>query len=232
VKDAYVTRRSLVWLPAAVAGIVLVAGSPARAADIVYEYKVEHPRYGNIGTYMNVIKSSGDATEVDTELHIAVKLLGITVHREDATRTEKWQGNRLVRFDGVTVTNGTRVEVHGEARDDSFLVTTPTGTITAPAQVHPSNPWSAMVLDTDVMLGAKTGHVETVTVSGGRVEPVTFDGVDLRLKRYDIVGSKHDSVWIDDRGLPVAFRTEEDGSQIDFVLTRPPLSEAANRASN
>jgi len=227
-----VTRRCLLWLPAVVAGILFLAGPSARAADIVYEYKIEHPRYGNIGTYKNVMKSSGDKVEVDSELHVAVKVLGIVVHREDAKRTEQWQGDRLVRFDGVTDTNGTRAEVHGEARDDGFVLSTPTGTFTASANVHPSNPWSAMVLDTDTMMGAKSGRVEKVSVSGGRVEPVKFDGMDLRLKRYDITGTKHQTVWIDDKGVPVAFRTEEDGAAIDFVLTRPPLGEAANHASN
>ena len=54
----------------------------------------------------------------------------------------------------------------------------------------------------------------------------------LRLKRYDIVGNKRQSVWFDDRGIPVAFRTVEENTPIDFVVTRPPLSAAANSALN
>src|SRR6185312_9926525 len=105
----------------------------------------------------NVVKDIGDHVQIDTELHVAVKLLGVVVHREDAARTETWQGGRLVRFDGVTETNGTKLAIHGEARGDQFVVTTPSGTITAPATVHPSNPWAAKVLDTDMMMSVKSG---------------------------------------------------------------------------
>jgi len=36
----------------------------------------EHPRYGTIGTYSNVIKKVGENLEIQTELHVAVKLFG------------------------------------------------------------------------------------------------------------------------------------------------------------
>lgn len=226
--------RGLVWLlmsaPAA------LPFRPAHAADTVYEYHIEHPRYGDIGTYRNTIRETGADAQVDTDMHVAVKVLGIVVFREDAKRTENWQGDRLMRFASVTDTNGTKIEVHGEAHDDSFIVTTPTGTITAPAQVHPSNPWTTKVFDTDVMMSTKSGRVEKVSVTGGRIEPVTFDGIDFRLKRYDIVGTKRQSVWLDDRGVPVAFRTEEDGASVDFVLNRPragdPTGGSQVRAQN
>lgn len=208
-------------------GTVILAGMlacaiafPALAAPERYEYRVVHPSYGDIGTYTNTVDRVGDDTEVTSELRIAVRLLGIVVYRQEARRTEHWHGNRLVRFDGVTVTNGDSLPVHGEARGGSFIVTTPSGTVRAPADVHPSNPWSSMVLDTDHMMSTKTGRVETVRVSGGEVEPVTLPGATLRLHQYEIVSDKHQFVWLDDRGTPIAFRTVERGTPVDFVLTR------------
>jgi hypothetical protein len=227
-----VTGRSYSCLAVLLAAALSLAGGPASAAEAVYEYHIEHPTYGDIGTYSNVVKDFGDHVQIDTVLHVAVKLLGVVVHREDAVRTETWQGGRLVRFDGVTETNGTKLAIHGEARGDQFVVTTPSGTIAAPATVHPSNPWSANVLNTDMMMSAKSGRVEKVNVSAGTVDQVKFDGKDLRLKRYDIVGGKRQSVWFDDRGIPVAFRIIEDDTPIDFVVTRPPLNAASNSARN
>lgn len=219
------------------AAALLLPGPHARAAEIVYQYHIEHPTYGDIGTYSNVIKNLGDHEEINTELHVAVKVLGIVVHREDAKRSELWQGNRLVRFDSATETNGTTVTIHGEAKGDEFVVTTPTGTITAPARVHPSNPWDAAVLDTDTMMSAKSGRIDKVTVTPGVVEQVKFDGKDMRLTRYDIVDNKRQSVWFDDRGTPVAFRAIEDGATIDFVLqifprTSPPTARRTSRPAS
>lgn len=226
------TGRSFSCLALMLAAALSFSRQSALAADAVYEYHIEHPTYGNIGTYANVVKDFGDHVQVDTTLHVVVKLLGIVVHREDLQRTETWQDGRLVRFDGMTETNGNKLAIHGEARGDQFIVTTPSGTITAPGTVHPSNPWSFKVLDTNIMMSAKSGRVEKVTVGPGSVEQVKFDGMDLRLKRYDIVGDKRQSVWFDDHGLPVAFRTIEEDTAIDFVLTRPPLSTVADSALN
>jgi len=217
--------------PALFAGLVMLA--PASwASQTVYEYHIEHPRYGDIGTYTNVVNDEGGSAEVHSDLRVSVKIFGITMFSEQGTRTERWRNDRLVGFDAVTVTNGNRIEVHGEAKGDAFVLTTPTGTIEAPPQVHPSNPWAPHVLDTDFMMSTKTGHIEHVNVIGGQVQPVTFDGKEFQLHHYDVYGNKHDEVWLDDQGIVIAFRTEEDGSQINFILTRPPTNDIEAQAQN
>jgi hypothetical protein len=207
---------------AILAGFLAAAAGamPAHAAPERYDYRVIHPSYGDIGTYTNIVDRVGDDTEVTSELRIIVRMLGIVVYRQEARRTEQWHGDRLVRFDGVTVTNGDRLPVHGEARDGVFVVTTPAGTVRAPSNVHPSNPWSPMVLDTNLMMSTRTGQVESVRVRGGEIEPVALPGATLRLHQYEVVSDKRQFVWLDDSGTPVAFRTVEKGTPVDFVLTR------------
>jgi hypothetical protein len=203
-----------------------LAGSTAAAAQS-YEYRVIHPTYGDIGTYTNLVERVGADTEVTSDLHVAVRFLGIVVYRQEAQRSERWHGQRLVAFDSVTVTNGERLQVHGEARDGGFAVTTPAGTVMAPAGVHPSNPWSAMVLNADLVMSTRTGRILPVHVSGGETEPVAIAGSTLRLHQYEIVSDKREFVWLDDNGTPVAFRTAENGTPIDFIL-RPRQEVAAN----
>src|SRR5258708_7083238 len=74
----------------------------AQAAPQVYEYRVEHPLYGDIGTYTNIVDQSGDSAEVETKLNIVVKLLGVVVHRQAAERREDWEHGRLTLFRVVT----------------------------------------------------------------------------------------------------------------------------------
>jgi hypothetical protein len=217
--------RAPIVLAYAVLGAALAAG-PARAASEVYAYRVIHPTYGEIGTYTNIVDRSGDDTDVQTELKVAVRKIGIVVYRQEARRAEHWRNDRLVSFEGVTITNGNKLEVHGEARQGGFAITTPSGTVMAPGNVHPSNPWSAMVLDTDYMMSTKTGRLVHVRVSGGEERAVALAGSTRRLHQYEIVGDKHQFVWLDERGTPVAFRTEEDGAPVDFVLAS--RHEAAN----
>ena len=51
-----------------IAVAVLAAGtSPASAAQ-TYSYEVEHPTYGDIGTYTDTIERIGDTMRIDTKL--------------------------------------------------------------------------------------------------------------------------------------------------------------------
>jgi len=45
--------------------------------------------------------------------------------------------------------------------------------------------------------------------------------------KYAFASDKRQEVWIDSRGIPVQFRTVENGTPIDFVLTRETLATLA-----
>lgn len=203
--------------------------TPACAETQTYQYEVEHPTFGHIGTYTNIIEQSGDHTHVESVLHVAVRLLGITVYRQDARRSEDWRKGRLVAFHGVTTTNGTSVNVVGEAHGNSFVITTPDGTTQAPADVRTSNPWSPAFLGAHVVMSTKSGRIEDVRISGGGETPVTFDGKTQTLHQYLIDGEKRGVVWLDDRNVPIAFKVWENGTPIQLVLISPavPLRRTA-----
>lgn len=189
----------------------------------VYQYRVEHPLYGDIGTYTNIVTRSGDTANVETKLNVVVKLLGIVVHRQEAERVEHWQHDRLTLFRGVTETNGKPMEVDGEARGDAFVISSPTGTIRAPADIRPTNPWSPTVLNADVVMSTKSGRIFPAHLNDVKDEVVeTAAGKPERLRRFDVMTDKPQTVWLDEHNVPVAFRTIEDGTPIDFVLTRYP----------
>ena len=67
--------------------LVLAAGGTAAAQSReTYTYEVQHPQYGNIGTYTDTVAKDGDTKRIDTKMRIAVKLLGITMFREAGPR--------------------------------------------------------------------------------------------------------------------------------------------------
>jgi hypothetical protein len=193
---------------------------PACAAQQVYEYRIEHPTYGAIGTYTNTVEQTGDRTEVVSSLHVLVKVFGLVVFREDAERTELWQNDMFTSFQGVTTTNGNRIEIHGEARDGGFVITSPAGISVAPANVHPSNPWSLKIFNTDVMMSTKSGKLFDVRLVGSVEKSVTFDGIIEKLHQYDVDGEQRQIVWLNDSGVTIAFRILESGAPVDFVLMR------------
>jgi uncharacterized protein DUF6134 len=204
-------------------GALVASAAPASAAQ-TYSYVVEHPTYGDIGTYSDTIQQTGDTLRIDTKLRVAVKVLGIVVHREEADRTELWRANRLVSFHSITTTNGKPIEVQGEARDNGFVITSPSGTAVAPANVYTSSPWSTRLPDTGVMMSTKTGRVETVQNLGSEQALVPVLGSEVPVRHVQIYTDKHQDVWLDRSGVPVRFRTEVAGTPIDFVLTHGAIA--------
>jgi hypothetical protein len=197
----------------------------AQAETQVLTYNVEHPTYGNIGIYTNTVSQIGSNTNVRTDLHIAVKVIGIRMFHQDATREEQWQNQRLVGFRSTTDDNGTNINVTGKADAGKFVINSSiNGKLTAPPQVHPSNPWAPFVLQTDTMMSTKTGKLSPVVIKDTGEMTATFDGRAMKVHQWFVDDDKHQIVWIDERGVVVAFQTEEQGKQVNFVLKNETAS--------
>jgi hypothetical protein len=202
-----------------VAGL-LVAGSAAAQGSAQFIYRVNHSVFGDIGTYSNVVEPSRDGITVKTKAHFEVKMLGVRVHREDAERTEHWQGNRLVSFHGVTDKGDGPQEVTGEARGSNFIITSPQGTVNAPGSVHPANPWSANFLRSSTMMRPDSGKIEQVRVGGAQETAVKIDGATIPAVKYDIDGNTKYTVWLDSRGVPVMFWVDDNTGKVTFTLAK------------
>lgn len=212
---------TMAWL--AVAGVSLLAGLtaawPAAAeAAAQFTYNVSHSRFGDIGTYSNTVEPTRDGITVLTRAHFEVKMLGVRMYREDAERTERWQGNRLVAFRGVTDKGQGPAEVKGEARGNNFVITSPEGTITAPSSVHPANPWSANFLHSSTMMRPDSGKLEQVRVGAGQETTVDIDGESVKAVKYEVDGTTKYTVWLDGRGVPVKFLVDDDTGRVTFTL--------------
>ena len=186
-----------------------------------FVYRVSHSTFGEIGTYTNTIEPTHDGTTVQTKAHFQVSMLGVRMYREDADRTERWQGNRLVSFHSVTDKGDGPAEVSGEARGNSFVITSSkNGTITAPASVRPANPWSANFLGSNMMMRPDSGKLEQVRVGSGQETTLKIDGATIPAVKFEIDGSTRYTVWLDGRGVPVQFVVDDDTGKVTFTLAK------------
>jgi len=202
---------------AAIYGPAAAFGTP-----LVYEYRVKHPTYGNIGTYTNIIERSGDDVRVQTIVRIAVKVFGATLYREEADRIELWKDGRLVYFHGTTKKNGKHLEVTGEARGDQFVIAGPEGTFLAPADVQPPNPWSIDCLKSDSMMSSVSGKVYPARIAPGGEETVTIDGQPHRTRKFEVDTDRPHVIWFDEHGIPVMLQSIERGDPVRLTLTSYP----------
>jgi hypothetical protein len=196
------------------------AGRAAAESSAQFTYRVNHSVFGDIGTYTNTIEPGRGGTTVQTTAHFEVKMLGVKMYREDAERTERWQGNRLVSFHGVTDKGKGPAEVKGEARGNSFVITSPLGTTTAPSSVHPANPWSANFVHSNTMMRPDDGKLEQVRISPGQETSVKIDGANIPTVKYEVDGAARYVVWLDSRGIPVQFVVDDDTGKVTFTLAK------------
>ena len=201
------------------AGLALLTGAPpALAGQQVYVYAVLHPSYGRIGTLTDTVDRSPDAMQVNQRLRIAVQLLGVVVYREQSDITEIMRGDRLVSLESVTDRNTKHTEVHGKAQGDQFVVDATLGSFTGPASTSPSDPWALEKTGAHTLVYISSGRINDAQVSGGQHEKISLNGGAVSLRHFVVDGLNRQEVWLDSKGVPVIFRSFEDGTPIDFVL--------------
>jgi hypothetical protein len=215
----YATRLSFVVIVAALVGIPYRPAAAAVPMRLVY--RVSHSALGDLGSYVYAVEPLGsDATKVLSQEHIAVRMFGVPVYREDAKGTERWRGNRLVSFDGVTHKTGGLVEVTGRAQGDGFVITSPRGIVMAPATVHPADPCAANFLTSTTILRPDTGGLEQVHVSGGNSTLIRINGATVPVHEYVVDGRTRYTVWLDAHDLPVMFVVDDNAGQATFTLAK------------
>jgi hypothetical protein len=208
---------------AAVLGVVayvMAAGVAPAETPAQFIYRVSHSTFGEIGSYANTVQPTRDGVTVLTRVNFEVSMLGVRMYRENAERTEQWQGDRLVSFHGITDKGKGPVEIKGEARGNSFVISSPQGVVTAPASVHPANPWSANFLHSNTMMRPDSGRIEQVRIGSGQETIVKIDGASIPAVKFEIDGSTRYTVWLDGRGVPVMFIADDDTGKVTFTLAK------------
>jgi Family of unknown function (DUF6134) len=200
-------------------GLSVIAGAaPALAGPEVYTYSVLHPVYGKIGTLTDIIDRNSETTRIEARLRIAVKFLGIVVMRQTTDTVEIMDGDRLVSLQSVTERDGRHSEVHGAIEGDRFMVNATAGSFAGPATIAPSDPWILKRTGEQTVVFTDTGRITDMSISGGSYDTISVNGALVSARHFIVMGDKRQEVWLDNRQIPVMFRTVENGTPIDFVL--------------
>jgi hypothetical protein len=196
---------------------------PASSAERSVAYVIKHPTYGDIGALTAKIDQSGDVTRVTFHRHIAVRALGLVVYRQDAEGVEVFRGGRLISLESHANDDGEKLEVHGEARGEQFVVDSPSGTHVAPAEVIPADPWFVRRTGEGTLVTPMTGKILNMHVSGGDEVSVTIENTSVQVRHFIVVAAdRQQEVWLDQNDVPIMFRTVEDGNRVDFIRTPMP----------
>jgi hypothetical protein len=188
-----------------------------------FVYQAYMSPYGNIGTYRSGIKTSGGEKTITTDAQIKVSLAGIVLYSLNVSRIERQIGDRIVYFHGITTENGKPKLIEGKAVGENFVISTPSGSVTAPGTIRTSDPWSAGVSGAKIVFMPDTGAVVGVRTSGGeRIALATGNG-SIWVSHYQIDtvdGSEKYELWLDEQRTPIKFSIADQDGTTMFTLVR------------
>lgn len=204
----------------AIALFSITGVAEAAAPSGTYTYAVTHPDHGNIGTYTNVIRRNGDNVSVDTTIRLQVKVAFVSVFRLEADRHEEWSGKRLVSYQSVTQKNGKEIRVNGKAEGEKFVIEGSKGSVDAPADIVPTNPWTVDITKAKTVMASESGKVFDASLVGSDKQAITVGTEQVPATHYEVAADTRYNLWFDAQGRAVAFTTLEDGKTISFTLQR------------
>jgi hypothetical protein len=207
--------------------LVLLAAAPA-AAEVpagTYVYKVNHSRYGAIGTHTIALGGTAQERIANVVLKLQVKVLFITAHRETAQRSEVWRGGQMVAYSSTTTENKDNYTVSARTVNGQLAITTSSSKggglkkYTAPLGTFPTNPWNVGILKAKTVMDTKTGEVKPVTkVALEGQETVTTGKGPVKAKKYLFEAGTKRFLWFDASGRLVQFQVFNEGDTVTFTL--------------
>ena len=214
-------RARLPWV-AFLGALSLPAAASAEARTDTYT--VEHPRYGNIGIYVHTADDADGVTRIASQLRIVIRKLGIVVYRKDVDQDEVFSDKRLVSFHNTTNTNGHRIDVRGESRENKFVVTSPSGTMVAPGDVAPFDLWSLKQAD---RCGDQAGKPDTIRVTGGETVKVSLHAASAPARHFHVGTGTRPTLGrrLDEEGCRCSAASRPERLSISSLLhrqTKPP----------
>ncbi len=179
-----------------------------------------------IGTHLLTISRDGENVSVDINSKITVRILKVPVFRFSYVSSEKWVDSKLFEVRSATTTRGNKVTT--QLRNDatqSMLVNDKGEQINDELIGYATNHWYSAALTQSRLFNTIKGVTSTVdTVKKGN-EILTIGGTELNTTRYSITGQIKADVWYGDDQHWVQLKfVGEDGSEITYVLDKPPAN--------
>ncbi len=209
-------------LGACFAVLMMLFGTAARAGDDapagVFRYVISHSLHGDVGTFTNSIARNGAETVVDSQLRIAAGVLGIVMRRIEEDRREVWRGGRLITYESCSIDNGERVVTRGLAEGGVFVIVGPDGRAEAAPTLFTTNPWSPGITGATQLMGTKTGELNRVTVTGGKIQIVETGTGKVGARHFMVQGDLEREFWYDRKDVLVRIAFPATDGTNSFVL--------------
>ncbi len=187
-----------------------------------YVYTVNVSGRGDVGEMTIDLKTSGEETSARIQRKIQVKVLGVTVYRNNSTLTQSSKAGRLIALNRETNDDGNKSSLTVSLKGDQLEVSDGTKSWSVEASLIPSSPWNPEILSRKKLLDTKSGKAIAVTSKAAGQEEIVAAGHRLQATRYEQRGAEVRDLWFDDKGRLVRMVLHRDGNKVTMTLRRAP----------
>jgi hypothetical protein len=201
------------------AAFTLSAPSLLRAAESA-ERRFQVFRGGDeIGAQTTRVRAEGGRAEVEIEVDLAVKILGITAYRYALRSRETWENGLLISLEGETDDDGD-VTVAKVRRTDGGLVSEGSWEGEIPGDAATTTYWTKAFLDRGVWISTQTGKPLDVSVSRDGEERIEGLSGEVLCQRWQVSGDLPLTLYYDERGEWMGSAFDASGERAQFRAAR------------
>jgi len=158
---------------------------------------------------------------VKSQMKLLIKVLFLTVYEFEYISQANWCGDKLFQLDASTNRNGDLSNVRAVSSTQGVQLTSSLGSVTAPAEIIPTNHWNPAVLKESTVLNTITGGLNQVSIKRCEIGTESVENAAPGAVCYQYSGELETRVWYDDQGRWRGLEfSGDDGSTITYVCQR------------
>lgn len=169
--------------------------------------------------------------QVDAEMNLQIRFLGLTVYRFGYRSSSLWREGRLVEMEALTDDDGEQSRVTALEKNGRLRVSGPAGELSGPLGLFTTDHWNPGVRGSDAVINTITGQVASVIIRDMGADRIEMDAGSRDAARHVYSGDLHDvEVWYDRQGRWVRLRfPDKSGGVIDYRCIRCGMERTAEK---
>jgi Family of unknown function (DUF6134) len=173
-----------------------------------------------IGFHNFTVTAQGEARELQSDAHFAVKILFINAYHYDHRATEHWRGDCLTQLDSNSDDDGKILAVHALSDAQQLNVEAPKGHYSVSGCAMTFAYWNPVMLQQTHLINPETGEDLPVTITQRGEEDIPVRNATVHARHYHLQGPKMEiDLWYSAQGDWLALESlAEKGRRIRYVL--------------
>ncbi|GAB5467681.1 MAG: hypothetical protein Kilf2KO_07110 [Rhodospirillales bacterium] len=187
-----------------------------------YVYSIFDEGRGQIGSLSTDLADAGDSVTATIERQIQVKVLGVTVYRNESRVVQQLKQGRLISLTREGNDNGDKTSLKIALEGGGLKVEMAGETWSLAADLLPSSPWNPAVVTNGRLIDLDSGRAIEVTNSPEGESEVEVAGAKIQARKTRQNGVLDRDLWFDATGRLAHMVLRRRGNVITMVLERAP----------